>query len=57
MNLYKKKIDRVLEIESFFEEDEISKLRREGKRLSEETKQELEGEVTMEELKKSLHGQ
>jgi hypothetical protein len=57
VNLYKKKIDRVLEIESFFEEDEISKLRREGKRLSEETKQELEGEVTMEELKKSLHGQ
>ncbi len=54
VNLYKKKIDKVLEIESFFEEGEISRLRREGKKLSEETKQELEGEVTMEELKKSL---
>jgi hypothetical protein len=32
----------------------MDRLRREGKRLSEETKQELEGEVTMEELKKSL---
>jgi hypothetical protein len=54
VNLYKKKIDKVLEIESFFEQNEMDRLRREGKRLSEETKQELEGEVTMEELKKSL---
>jgi hypothetical protein len=54
VNLYKKKIDRVLEIESFFDNDEWEKLNREGRKLSEQTKQELEGEVTMEELKRSL---
>ncbi len=54
VNLYKKKIDRVLEIESFFDNEEWAQVRRDSKRLSEETKQELEGEVSMEELKKSL---
>ena len=54
VNLYKKKIYRVLEIESFFDNEEWEQVRRDGKRLSEETKQELEGEVSMEELKKSL---
>ncbi len=54
VNLYKKKIDRVLEIESLFEADEWERLRGEGKKLSEELKEELEGEVAMEELKKSL---
>jgi hypothetical protein len=47
-------VDRVLEIESFFETDEWNKVQGEGKRLSDIIKQELEGEVTMDELKKSL---
>ncbi len=54
VNLYKKKIDRVLEVESFFEEEEWNRVQQGGKRLGENIKQELEGEVTMEELKKSL---
>jgi hypothetical protein len=54
VNLYKKKIDRVLEIESMFETDEWETVQREGRRLGENIKQELEGDVTLEELKKSL---
>ena len=52
VNLYKKKVDRILEIESFFEADEWNKVQGEGRRLGENIKQELEGEVSMEELKK-----
>jgi hypothetical protein len=44
----------VLELESFFEEGEWTELRRNGKRLDEGTREELERGVTMEELKKSL---
>ncbi len=43
VNLYKKKIDRVLELESFFEEAEWAELRRNGKKLDEGTREELEG--------------
>jgi hypothetical protein len=44
----------VLEIESLFDNEEWVRLSRGGKKLSEGTKQELEGEITMQELKKSL---
>ncbi len=53
-NLYKKKIDRVMEIESLFTGEEWDRVQRQGKKLDENTKQELEGEITLEELKKSL---
>jgi hypothetical protein len=43
VNLYKKKIDRILEIESFFTDEEWIKVRNEGKRLDENVKQSLEG--------------
>ncbi len=54
-NLYKKKIDRILEIESFFTEGEWETIRGTGKKLDEEKKMELEGEISMEELEKSLN--
>ena len=54
VNLYKKKIDQVLEIESFFTNEEWENVRNNGKKLDQETKDSLEGEVTIEELKKSL---
>ncbi len=54
VNLYKKKIDRVWEIESLFDTNEWEQLRGGGKKLGEDVKQGLEGEVTLEELKKSL---
>jgi hypothetical protein len=47
VNLYKKKIDRILEIESIFTEEEWLKVRTEGKRLDENVKQSLEGGVTL----------
>ncbi len=53
-NLYKKKIDRLIEIESFFTEREWEELRGNGKKLDEETKMELEGDISMDELEKSL---
>jgi hypothetical protein len=43
VNLYKKKIDRILEIESLFTEEEWLKVRTEGRRLDENVKQSLEG--------------
>ena len=43
VNLYKKKIDRILEIESIFSEEEWLKVRTEGKRLDENVKISLEG--------------
>ena len=54
MNLYKKKIDRIIEIEALFEEDEWEKVNREGRKLDDGIRDELEGEITIEELKKSL---
>jgi hypothetical protein len=53
-NLYKKKIDRVMEIESFFSDEEWERVGRDGKKLEDNLRDELEGEVTIEELKKSL---
>jgi len=53
-NLYKKKIDRVIEIENFFTEDEWTKVRDEGRKLDEGVKESLEGEITLEELTKSM---
>ena len=55
-NLYKKRIDRVIEIENFFTEGEWANLRENGRKLDEETKGSLEGMITMDELKKSLDG-
>jgi hypothetical protein len=44
----------VLEIESLIDNNEWEELRGGGKRLGDDVKQGLEGEVTLEELKKSL---
>jgi Reverse transcriptase (RNA-dependent DNA polymerase) len=50
-NLYKKKLDRLIEIENFLDMD---KDRERDNKLSEEEKQTLEGEITLEELKEAL---
>jgi len=53
-NLYKKKIDRIIEIENFFTGDEWTRVREEGRKLDDNIKQSLEGVITVEELKKSM---
>jgi hypothetical protein len=47
VNLYKKKIDRIIEIESLFDGREWENIRNNGKRLDENTRDGLEGEVTI----------
>ncbi len=54
-NLYKKKIDRVIEKENFFTGEEWTKVREEGRKLDDDVKQSLEGVLTLEELKKSMN--
>ena len=49
-NLYKKRIDRVLEIENLFTEEEWREVRENGRKLGEDVKLSLEGEITEQEL-------
>jgi hypothetical protein len=53
-NLYSKRIDRIIEIESFFSEIELERVNGLGQKLPEIVKDSLEGEISAEELEKSL---
>jgi hypothetical protein len=53
-NLYSKRIDRIIEIESFFSEIEMERVNGLGQKLPEIIKDSLEGEISAEELEKSL---
>jgi hypothetical protein len=52
--LYKKKLDNIFSIEGFLSMEGNERLLGEGKKLTEEEKHSLEGEVTFEELEKAL---
>jgi exonuclease III len=52
--LYKKKLDNILSIEGFLSMEGNEIVNREGKKLTEDEKDSLEGEVTLEELEKAL---
>ncbi len=51
-NLYSKRIDRLIEIEGFFSQNELER-REKGQKLPEHIRDSLEGEITSEELEKS----
>ena len=53
-NLYKKRIDRLLSIEDFLTQELTGNAEIRNKKLTEEEKNELEGNITVDELKKSL---
>ena len=53
-NLYKKRMDRLLEIEEFLEGRENGQLNIDGRKLTDVEKESLEGGVTLNELEKSL---
>ncbi len=53
-NLYSKRIDRIIEIDSFFSEIEMERVNGLGQKLPEIIKDSLEGEISAEELEKSL---
>ena len=53
-NLYKKRMDRLLEIEEFLEGRENGQLNIDNRKLTEVEKESLEGGVTLNELEKSL---
>jgi len=50
----KKRIDRLIEIDNFFNEAESDRIAERGQRLSQDKRDELEGQVTSAELDKSL---
>jgi hypothetical protein len=53
-NLYSKRIDRIIEIESFFSQIELERVNGMGQKLPENIKDGLEGEISADELEKSL---
>ncbi len=53
-HLYSKRIDRLIEIESFFSPIELERIQGMGQKLPENIKDSLEGEISAEELEKSL---
>jgi hypothetical protein len=53
-HLYSKRIDRLIEIENFFSPIELERIQGMGQKLPENIKDSLEGEISAEELEKSL---
>ncbi len=53
-HLYSKRIDRLIEIESFFSPIELERIQGMGQKLPENIKDSLEGEISAEKLEKSL---
>jgi hypothetical protein len=53
-NLYSKKIDRIIEIENFFSQEELDRINGRGQKIPAEVREGLEGVITCEEIEKSL---
>jgi exonuclease III len=53
-NLYSKRLDRIIEIENFFSPEELNKINARDQKVPPHIKDSLEGEITGEELEKSL---
>jgi hypothetical protein len=53
-NLYKKRLDRIIEIENFFSPEELNRVNARGQKVPLHISEGLEGEITRDELEKSL---
>jgi len=53
-NLYSKRLDRIIEIENFFSPEEMDRVNARGQKVPHHIRESLEGEITGEELEKSL---